>query len=223
MILFFDTETTGIPLRGKPSSDPGHARLVEFACILDDDQGNTRGVFSTIIKPNGFTVPAEAAGVHGITTEIADRWGMDLLYALDTFDFMSRHAVQLVAHNPFFDFKMIKIECHRASRPDLRARLENVPQVDTMKPCTNICKILQKNPRHAEDWKWPKLEEAYGHFFGPLPNAHRAIADVQACRRIYYQLVKLGVITSPFKPPSEGGHIDQERGEQPSPSQPAGG
>jgi len=50
---------------------------------------------------------------------------------------------------------------------------------------TPICKI----PGKYNDYKWPKLAEAYRHLFNEeIKDAHDALADVRACARIYFEL-----------------------------------
>ena len=60
MILFFDTETTGLPKNYKaPVTDlENWPRLVQLAYILQDYDGNTILKGDYIIKPNGFTIPS---------------------------------------------------------------------------------------------------------------------------------------------------------------------
>jgi len=55
----------------------------------------------------------------------------------------------------------------------------------TMKEMTPICKI----PGRYDEFKWPRLTEAYRHAFGgEFGNAHDALADVRACKEIYFWL-----------------------------------
>ena len=43
--------------------------------------------------------------------------------------------------------------------------------------------------------KTPKLVEAYTHFFGKsFANAHSAMADVRACKEVFFRLKDLGVV-----------------------------
>lgn len=67
-ILFFDTETTGIIPKGV--NDPcrqtaAYPHVVQLSWKIGDKEGDF------IIRPEGFTIPDEAAKVHGITTEKA--------------------------------------------------------------------------------------------------------------------------------------------------------
>ena len=75
MYLFFDTETTGIPKNYKaPVSDiKNWPRLVQIAWLVTDKSGNEVKSAEYIIKPNGFSIPDDAAKIHGITNELASR------------------------------------------------------------------------------------------------------------------------------------------------------
>src|ERR1035437_678667 len=101
MYLFFDTETTGTPRNYKaPVTDLNNwPRLVQIARILHDKDGNTLAKESSIIKPNGFIIPSDAAKIHGITTDIAQKNGVDLLPVLKSFNNLIDSSEYLIAHN----------------------------------------------------------------------------------------------------------------------------
>jgi len=56
----------------------------------------------------------------------------------------------------------------------------------TMKAMTGVCKL----PGMYDDYKWPKLTEAYRHCYGKeMEGAHDALADVRGCAEVYRWLV----------------------------------
>jgi hypothetical protein len=63
MILFFDTETTGLPKNWKaPVTDLNNwPRLVQLAFLLYDKSGNLVSSGDYIIKPDGFSIPFESS------------------------------------------------------------------------------------------------------------------------------------------------------------------
>jgi DNA polymerase III subunit epsilon len=180
MLLFFDTETTGIANFKKPFNHPSQPRLVQLAAQLYILDG-TRPLhsFCHIIKPDGFTIPKEASDIHGITTEIAMQIGVKLSWALGSFNGFLRHATRLVGHN-------VKFDCLVMSR-ELGLEL-STPGFCTMEALTNICKLPG-----PYGYKWPKLSEAYKHCFGEeLKNAHDALVDITATKRLYDYLTSIG-------------------------------
>lgn len=55
-----------------------------------------------------------------------------------------------------------------------------------MKAMTPICKL----PGTYDDFKWPRLSEAYRFAFNEdFSGAHDAMADVRACLRIYRWII----------------------------------
>ena len=94
MYLFFDTETTGLPKNWKaPVTDiQNWPRLVQLAYLLYDQQGNKISGGDFIIQPDGFTIPAEAAAIHGISTEKANREGVALMTVLQDFQTLINRA-----------------------------------------------------------------------------------------------------------------------------------
>jgi DNA polymerase III epsilon subunit-like protein len=135
-------------------------------------------VLSCIVQPEDFEIPAEAAKVHGITTEIAKAQGIALEKALDVFRELAARASLYVAHNIEFDLLVMSRE--------LQGKWKPLPTFCTMAAMTPICDL--PGPYGP---KWPKLSEAYDCAFNePLVDAHSALADVRACKRIYEWLQK---------------------------------
>ncbi len=99
MILFFDTETTGLPPRGAPIDDPRQPHLVQLAAMLADDDGRVLFAMSEIIRPDGYSVPEQASNVHGITTEIAEAVGLE--FAKTTGQELSQDVKNII--DSFFD------------------------------------------------------------------------------------------------------------------------
>ena len=87
MYLFFDTETTGLPInRYSPVSDLNNwPRLVQLAWIKCDNSGKQTSSANYIIKPHGFTIPQDSTEIHGISHERAISEGIDLERVLDEF------------------------------------------------------------------------------------------------------------------------------------------
>ena len=85
-LLFFDTETSGLPLNWKaPLADENNwPRLVQIAWIIFNENGERIGSQDYIIKPENFFIPKEASKIHGISTEKAMQCGKDLLFVLNT-------------------------------------------------------------------------------------------------------------------------------------------
>ncbi len=183
-VLFFDTETTGLPLWREPSSHPGQPHIVDLACELrDSDTMELIAELECIINP-GVPISPEAAAIHGITDEIAAAEGRDPKEALRDFFALVDQAETIVAHNVDFDQRLVRIATQRLWA---REWTPPVPTFCTMKALTNVCRIPAANGRRG--YKWPKLSEAIAHVFGEeLEDAHRAKPDMLACQRIYFHL-----------------------------------
>ena len=189
MFLFFDTETTGIPKNWKaPVTDLDNwPRLVELAWILCDDGGQKVDAHSAIVRPDGFIIPAEAAGVHGITTERARGEGADLVEVLEVFSDAVSRADTLVAHNMRFDEKIVGAELLRTRIP---STFDGKPRTCTMRSSTAFCGLPGKYGP-----KWPTLEELHVALFGVSPDvSHEAGADAAVCARCFFELRAKGVI-----------------------------
>jgi len=132
-------------------------RLVQIAWILYDQDGNRISNATHIVKPNGFTIPAAASGLHGITTERANNEGADLVFVLNEFTKQIEQCHSLVAHNISFDEKIVGAEF-------LRNNMQNVIQtkkrICTMHGSKHYCAI--KGPYGI---KFPQLAELHYKLF----------------------------------------------------------
>jgi len=188
-LLFFDTETTGVPRNYKaPASDlKNWPRLVQIAWLLVDEDGAEIESAEYIVKPEGFTIPADAAKIHGITTEMALRDGANISVVLAGIVSSLSKVSQLVAHNIDFDEKILGAELLRAGLPNV---VETKRRLCTMRSATDFCRLPG-----AYGFKWPKLDELHRKLFNePLSGAHRALVDVRACARCYFELKRLKVM-----------------------------
>ena len=99
-VLFYDTETTGLPDWDKPSEDPCQPRVVQLCAeLFDDEAGRVLHALNFIIQADGWTVPDEAAAVHGITTEIALSHGVPMRAVLPLFVSLWKQSDIRCAHN----------------------------------------------------------------------------------------------------------------------------
>ncbi|MCB0479608.1 MAG: 3'-5' exonuclease [Crocinitomicaceae bacterium] len=191
-ILFFDTETSGLPINWKaPASDINNwPRLIQLGYIYQDEERKELKQGNYIIKPFGFTIPTEASDVHGISTEKALAEGLDLGPVLDVFHQLVSEADVLVAHNMAFDEKIMGAEFIRNGKSDIIA---GKSKICTMLKSIDFCAIPGKY-----GYKWPKLEELHIKLFGHnFVGAHDAMADIEATERCFWELKSKGIIVLP--------------------------
>lgn len=189
MLLFFDTETTGLPKNfNAPAGDVKNwPRLVQIAWILADWDGNIFDKKEYIIKPEGFQIPAKSAMVHGVTQEIAEQNGYDLEMVLQQFNTRVYKSEALVCHNVSFDMKIVGAEYVRTN-----LTMPKRETICTKEESTSYCKLPAK---FGNGYKWPKLQELHLHLFGEeFANAHNALVDVKATMNCFFELYKIGVI-----------------------------
>ena len=183
LYIFFDSETTGVPRNYKaPTTDTDNwPRLVQLGWILMDDKGNKLAQHDYIIRPDGFEIPADAASVHGITTEKALEEGRDLAEVIDEFMADFDKATFIVGHNISFDQNIVGAELVRLHRPDV---MTSKRTYCTMQAGTNFCKIPGKY-----GYKWPKLMELYVKLFGhDFEGAHNAMSDIDATQECFWEM-----------------------------------
>lgn len=180
--IVFDTETTGIPecsidlVTGErkyydPSRMDKYAksRVVQLAWIVLDDHGKkivSKNAY--VIRPDGYTIPAEATKVHGITHEFAMENGVPMRHALKAFQDALETAHTVVAHNFLFDAYVLSSEAVRYGFPDLPKALQSKNKFDTMVRAMQYFNLGKK----------PRLVDLYRILFKTeIEQRHNALDD----------------------------------------------
>jgi DNA polymerase-3 subunit epsilon len=166
LIGSYDCETTG--------TDPFSARLVSAAFVTS---AGDRHEF--LVDP-GVEIPAEAAAVHGISTEQARAHGVKPAVALDQIAaLLAAHlgaGAPLVVFNAPFDLTLLEAELERNDLKALRDRVQAVaPIVDPL----IIDRTLDKYRKGSRT-----LEAQCAHYGVTIENAHDACADAVAAMEV---------------------------------------
>ena len=182
-IIFFDTETTGLPHNyNAPVSDIDNwPRLVQLSWIVTNANGDELKVKDYIIKPDGFTIPQDSSRVHGITTEIAQRDGSSLQNVLTEFVSDLGSVEMIVGHNVEFDKKIVGAELLRCN---IQSKSLDKRTVCTMKSSIDYCALPGKY-----GYKWPTLQELHNKLFGEsFEDAHNSLNDIKATKKCFFEL-----------------------------------
>lgn len=159
--------------------------------MLYDSSGARKLADYHVVRPDGFTIPSEAAAIHGISTEQAQRGGDPLREVLARLkvDVDSFAPQNLIGHNIAFDRPILLNEF---GRTDLAENISPLPIFCTMRSTTELCRI--PHPSGGRGHKWPTLEELHLHLFGTgVAGAHNAESDVTACAECFFELKRRGV------------------------------
>lgn len=194
-LLFFDTETTGLP-QGELyhfSETDKFPRLVQLSFLLFDQSQQLIKSGNFIIKPDGFTIPSETTKIHGITQEKAISDGVSVFHALGEFMSAVIQSDYIIAHNLNFDFNIIGSEAVRAGFERQYNKIFLYKEkVCTMQTTTNLLKI-PRSKVNGSIYKYPNLSELYFYLFGSFfKNAHNAFNDTQACAKCFFKLKEQG-------------------------------
>jgi len=203
MILFFDTETTGIRKGGFIP------RVVQIGALLTDNEGKMVGELNLLLQPDGFeNIPVEASNVHGFSTDFVRKHGVDRYMALSAFFAMMEQAETVVAHNAEYDMDLLQIETDYYKDIHNDAQAGTIWQ-DILNEAKVFCTMLNsrdlmklplseaqasffKDKGIDQKYKNPRLQEAHIHYMGyDFEGAHDAMADVRACKDVYFKLHSL--------------------------------
>jgi DNA polymerase-3 subunit epsilon len=185
MLLFFDTETTGLPKNWKaPVTDVNNwPRLVQIAWMVFDRDGQAISSADHIIRPSGFTIPKGAEQIHGISTQKASDEGRPVEDVLEEFFQQIGKAKYIVAHNMNFDEKIAGAEFFRLGRADV---FKGKDKICTMAASTDFCRIPG-----PYGYKWPTLSELHKKLFkADFEEAHDASVDVSITAKCFWELIK---------------------------------
>lgn len=194
-IVFYDTETTGLPLWNQPSEHPDQPHIVQLgACLVDVTSRKVLSTIDVMVRPDGWLIPDEAAAVHGITTEMAADLGVPESLAVEMLLDLVGDRTR-VAHNEPFDARLVRIACMRHFDPSQADAWKAGPAECTQRLATPILRIPPTDRMRAAGFtkfKTANLGEAVLHFTGkPLLNAHSALADVHGCMEVWFAIQDL--------------------------------
>ena len=198
MLLFYDTETSSLPLFSEPSEHPDQPHIVQIAALLTDDDGKKIASIDLIVKPDGWTMDEKALAVHGITEEHATAVGVPAELAFNTFYALWCCAEKRIGFNEPFDARMMRIALCRSHGKDSpisglwkngTAECVKVLATPFCKEIPPTDKMMAAGRKHP---KTPKLTEAYEIIMGePMKNTHSAMGDVIATRALYLKIKEL--------------------------------
>lgn len=186
-ILFIDTETTGKPANYNASmlEVDNWPRVIQLAWQITDEKNRLLAEEKTLIKPNGWVVPAEEFWInHGYSTEKCENEGLPMEDVLNAFitDITSYGVSLMVAHNIQFDYNVLGAEMIRYKKTTGR----RLKQFCTMQFSTPLLQIPSKI-----GFKYPRLEELHTYLFNKgFDGAHDAANDVTACRECFFEMLK---------------------------------
>lgn len=192
-VLFFDTETTGIPERSWnwDTDFEKYPHVVQMAWL------HGCKVETHIIRPDGWEIPQETVDVHGITTEYALEHGEPFASVVDMFIQDCHDAGLICGHNIHFDTSIIKANILRElgreyyDANDVENALYKGKRIDTMRPTMKWVDARMANGR----LKFPNLSELYSRCFpGESFPAHDALEDVKAVAKCLPVIVELGLV-----------------------------
>lgn len=184
--LFLDTEVIGtvkdlnIPIE---MSDYW-PRIFQIGWIITDKEGHVIKEKNNLIKPTDFIIPNETAMVHGVTNDVALKFGSNLKDVLLDLhkDIQSSNAI--IGHNIEYDLKVLCAEFYRLNYMFVYSKKKTY---DTMKLGSYLIEMNNK---------WPKLQELYKTLFGhTFEDVHNAMADVVATKECFWEMVRLQKIS----------------------------
>lgn len=193
--VFYDTETTDMPLWREPSEDPRQPHIIQLAAVMVDlDTRQHLQSIKLLVRPSDWEISAEAEAVHGISKELAQAVGVAEEIAVGNFisllienmdDDLDPPTFRLrIAHSISFDDRIMRIALKRYVGDEEADQFKAGPSYCTLTHARQLMNLPGK--------KLPTLAEAYKHFTGKeLVGAHDAMVDTLACIEVYFAIQDL--------------------------------
>jgi DNA polymerase-3 subunit epsilon len=193
-VLFYDFETTGLPLWRESDDYPGQPHIVELYAELCEGS-EQRSVLHLIAKPEGWTIPAEVTAIHGMDDAYATAFGVSEKLIAAALLALSRQAHIRCAHNESFDSRIMQIALARhqpAALPEWCAGRAFC----TCDAATEVLKLPPTEKMVAKGINKPKRASLGEAFNGLVPDksfqeTHRAAHDVWAMQQVYFELMRM--------------------------------
>ena len=189
--LFIDLETTGLP-KTKGFNNWYHytdldkyepSRIIEIGLIVTDDEGNKIKEYSSLVKPTGFTsLKPIITQLTGIVDEDINQRGLPIE---EVFNVLNEYLVgvdTIIAYNIGFDMNVLLSEL---------TRISDLVTINKINCIDHECAMeLSKSVLNLDRYK--KLCNLYTELFQkPSNQDHRALADTELCKDVYFELKRL--------------------------------
>lgn len=186
-VLFYDTETSGMPLFDQPSGDPRQPHIVQLAAaLIDTDTRQDLAAFNFTIMPNEWSCDPESQAVHGITPEIQQAIGISEDLALSALLALWKHADLRVGHVESFDCRIVRIACKRFISDAVADAWKQ-----GLARCTKAA--AKRHMVKLPTAPGASLQAVHHHYLGTgFDAAHSAEADMRATARVYFAMVDRG-------------------------------
>lgn len=189
-IVFFDTETTGLPTKRKVSAlqEPGVWPDIVSICWWVFEGPNLVKKANYLIRPSGWTIPEDSIKIHGITQARAVAEGSDLLEVLSELKADIQGVKYLVAHNMEFDKNVVMNAFLWRLKIDPSFWPSSAEFCSAQKSKDEL-KLASLYPKPWDLYKIPKLDELYqATFYKAAPSgAHNAERDVDVLQQIFWK------------------------------------
>lgn len=185
-----DTEGSGLFDYSKPADAEGQPRLAALSIITTKEDLTVDAIMDFLVKPDGWSMSAEATSINGLTTEYLTEHGKPIAEVLDAYAALIEAGYIIVAHNAQHDCKSMRAELRRAGRDDL---FEGTKNICTMRSATAVVGAVKANG----SLKFPKLEEACQHFGIVNKAGHTAAGDCQAAYEVFLKLHAMDALQEP--------------------------
>ena len=189
-ILFFDTETNGLPkvradARAMPKNWP---ELVSISWQVYQRDGTFVKKETHIIRPNGWQFSADATAIHGISQDQAEHLGEDLETVLHAFRDDCLAAFRVVSHNLQFDKNVVLAMFLWHLHEDIDF-WKDEKNYCTMRDAHGLAAVSYARPSGVQP-RYKKLDALYRETMGtdPPPAAHTADRDVAVLAAVFWKL-----------------------------------
>lgn len=188
-VLIFDVETSGLPdysAWGDPARQP---HIVSLSARAYEDGKPARSVYSNLIRPQGFSISAEASRVNGITQQDAARYGVPILAALASLAEMAKTAKCIASFGlDCFDVPMVRVELMRLGKTT-QFPPPGPEHFCVKKHAAALCKI----PGENGNYKMPSLASACLSILGRPLVQRDPLGDLDAVSELFFALKSKGM------------------------------